>query len=47
MTIMAFALNLDPAYVGSHQIARYVMIALAMPVAWALVRWLGRKPADQ
>ncbi len=41
MTIMAFALNLDPAYVGGHQIARYVMIALAMPLVWSLVG--GRK----
>ncbi|MDX1716277.1 MAG: AbrB family transcriptional regulator [Anderseniella sp.] len=47
MTIMAFALNLDPAYVGGHQIARYVMIALAMPIAWALLQRLGREPADQ
>ncbi len=31
MTIMAFALNLDPAYVGAHQIARYVGLALTMP----------------
>lgn len=45
MTIMAFALNLDPAYVGGHQIARYVMIALAMPVAWALVR--GRRTPER
>jgi membrane AbrB-like protein len=41
MTIMAFALNLDPANVGGHQIARYVMIALAMPLVWSLVG--GRK----
>ena len=32
MTIMAFALGLDPAYVGAHQIARYVGMALLMPV---------------
>jgi len=31
MTIMAFALNLDPAYVGAHQIARYAGMALTMP----------------
>jgi len=31
MTIMAFALNLDPAYVASHQIVRYVGIVLLMP----------------
>lgn len=31
MTIMAFALNLDPAYVGAHQVARYLGIALLLP----------------
>lgn len=31
MTIMAFALNLDPAYVAAHQIARYIGLVLFMP----------------
>ena len=35
MTIMAFALNLDPAYVGAHQMARYLGLALLMPVVTA------------
>ncbi len=30
MTIMAFALNLDPAYVGAMQIARYIGISLTV-----------------
>jgi membrane AbrB-like protein len=37
MTIMAFSLNLDPAYVGAHQMARYIGLALAMPWATAYV----------
>ncbi|MFN4142632.1 AbrB family transcriptional regulator [Aestuariivirga sp.] len=37
MTIMAFALNLDPAYVGAHQMARYIGLALLMPMATAYV----------
>ena len=37
MTIMAFALNLDPAYVGAHQMARYLALALLMPLATAYV----------
>jgi uncharacterized protein len=37
MTIMAFALNLDPAYVGAHQMARYLGLALLMPMATAYV----------
>jgi uncharacterized protein len=32
MTIMAFALDLDPAYVGAMQIARYVGISLLLPI---------------
>ena len=37
MTIMAFALNLDPAYVGAHQMARYIGLALLMPAATSYV----------
>ncbi len=37
MTIMAFSLNLDPAYVGAHQMARYIGLALLMPVVTAYV----------
>ena len=31
MTIMAFALNLDPAYVAAHQVARYIGLVVLMP----------------
>ena len=31
MTIMAFALPLDPAYVAAHQVARYIGLVLLMP----------------
>jgi membrane AbrB-like protein len=37
MTIMAFALNLDPAYVAAHQIARYIGLVLLMPVITSFV----------
>ena len=37
MTIIAFALNLDPAYVGAHQMARYLGLALLMPMVTAYV----------
>jgi membrane AbrB-like protein len=33
MTILAFALNLDPVFVGVHQTARFVVISLLMPFA--------------
>jgi membrane AbrB-like protein len=31
MTILAFVLGLDPAYVGAHQLARFLGIALLLP----------------
>ncbi len=37
MTIMAFSLNLDPAYVGAHQMVRYIGLALLMPAVTAYV----------
>ncbi len=37
MTIMAFSLDLDPAYVGAHQMARYIGLALLMPMVTAFV----------
>jgi membrane AbrB-like protein len=43
MTIMAFALNLDPAYVGAMQIARYIGISVALPL---VARWCER-PFEQ
>ena len=38
MTILAFVLHLDPAFVGVHQLARFLFVALAMPFAVAAVR---------
>ena len=32
MTFMAFVMKLDPAYVGGHQLARFVGIALVLPL---------------
>jgi uncharacterized protein len=40
MTIMAFALNLAPAYVGSMQIVRYIGISVLLPLA---AKWLERR----
>ena len=36
MTMMAFALGLDPLFVGAHHIARFLMISFALP--WAARR---------
>ena len=41
MTIMALALNLDPAYVGAHQIIRYLALCFVLPpiTAWLIKRF--------
>ena len=48
MTIMAFALHLDAAFVAAHQLARFLMIAVYAPLlmkrAWA-ARSRGRRVA--
>jgi uncharacterized membrane protein AbrB (regulator of aidB expression) len=44
MTILAFALNLDPVYVGVHQTARFIVISLLVPVAVHHLRRRKRLP---
>jgi membrane AbrB-like protein len=46
MTIMAFALNLDPAYVAAHQVARYIGMVLLMPGVTALMLRRRLGPAN-
>jgi membrane AbrB-like protein len=41
MIILAFALHLDPAYVGAHHLARFFFVSVMMPFAVAFLR---RKP---
>ena len=41
MTIMAFALGLDPAFVAAHQVGRYFLLSFAMPMA---AMWAARRP---
>ena len=44
MTILAFVLHLDPAFVGAHHLARFLFVSLAMPFAVAAVRaWEAKK----
>jgi membrane AbrB-like protein len=42
MTVIALALHLDPAYVGAHQLARYLAMCVVVPplTAWLLRRRL-------
>jgi membrane AbrB-like protein len=44
MTLLAFAMNLDPLYVGAHHLARFFLISLTLP--FALKFWMrGRESA--
>ena len=38
MTTLAFALNLDPAYVGTHHLARLSFVSLVVPVVVPIIR---------
>jgi uncharacterized membrane protein AbrB (regulator of aidB expression) len=37
MMILAFALHLDPAFVGAHHLARFLYVSVMMPFAVAYV----------
>lgn len=38
MTVLAFSLHVDPAFVGAHHLVRFIMIAVFLPV---MASWLG------
>jgi membrane AbrB-like protein len=43
MTIIAFALHLDPVFVGVHQLARFTFMSLVLPAAVGVIRaWEGK-----
>jgi membrane AbrB-like protein len=41
LTILAYQMNIDPAYVAAHHVVRFVALVAAVPI---LARWLGRSP---
>ena len=41
LTVIAFQMNIDPAYVAAHHVARFVALVIAVPI---LARWLERRP---
>lgn len=45
MTLLAFVLDMDPAFVATHQLARYIAMVLMLPVAIRLA--LGRDWQDR
>ncbi len=39
LTVLAYQMNIDPAYVAAHHVVRFVALVIAMPI---LARWLAR-----
>ncbi len=39
LIILAYQMNVDPAYVAAHHVARFLAMVIAVPI---VVRWLGR-----
>jgi membrane AbrB-like protein len=39
LTVIAFQMNIDPAYVAAHHVARFVALVFAVPL---IARWLSR-----
>jgi uncharacterized membrane protein AbrB (regulator of aidB expression) len=40
LVIISFQLNVDPAYVAAHHVARLIALVIAMPL---IARWLARR----
>jgi uncharacterized protein len=40
LIILAYQMNIDPAYVAAHHVARFLALAIAVPI---LARWLERR----
>jgi membrane AbrB-like protein len=48
MTIIAFALHLDPVFVGVHHLARFTFMSMVLPAATGLIRkYEGRGKNDE
>ena len=40
LTVLAFQMNIDPAYVAAHHVVRFIAIVIAVPL---VARWLARR----
>lgn len=47
MTILSFALGLDPAFVGAHHLGRFVLVSVALPIAVQIVVGRGGRSAGR
>ena len=41
LTILAYQMNIDPAYVAAHHVVRFLALTAAVPF---LARWLSSQP---
>jgi membrane AbrB-like protein len=46
MMVLALSLNIDPVFVGAHQLARFLTVSLALPIFAHLFTRKGRQPED-
>ena len=46
MTIIAFALHLDPVFVGVHHLARFTFMSMVLPAAVGVIRAYEKKNVD-
>jgi membrane AbrB-like protein len=47
MMVLALSLNIDPVFVGAHQLARFLVVSLSLPVFAYLFTRGGGKPPDK
>jgi len=47
MTILSFALHLDPAFVGVHHLARFLFVSLAIPIAVRVLLKVRHRPQGE
>jgi membrane AbrB-like protein len=47
MMVLALSLNIDPVFVGAHQLARYMVVSLSLPVIGHLIMRRRHKPDEK
>ena len=47
MTIIAFALHLDPVFVGVHHLARFTFMSMVLPAAVGLIRAYEKRSGNE
>jgi membrane AbrB-like protein len=47
MMVLALSLNIDPVFVGAHQLARFLVVSLSLPLFAHLLTRSGNRPPDK